>query len=127
MKWNPATPMKINASSAKNRTFRLNRAFTAAIVSPGGVQRNKNALPIQEGRITKVTGSLIASGLHLVRHQLLHLAVLASIGEVDDHANRQPDDQTKPRVTREAGHQGEGNHDTQDGNQGHQRGLERTM
>src|ERR1019366_7134395 len=74
-----------------------------------------------------VAGILIAPGLHAVRHSALYPTVLASIGEVDDHTNRQPDDETPPGVNREAGHQGEGNHDTQDGNQGHQRGFEGTM
>src|ERR1035437_2643364 len=127
MKWNPATPMEIKASSARKRTFRLNRAFTAVILARCAVKRNNNALPIQKGRITERDWSLIAPDLHLVRHELLHLAVTASVTEVDEHSNSEPDDQTKPRVSREAGHQGEGNHNTQDGNQGHQRGLEGTM
>src|ERR1017187_5349987 len=74
-----------------------------------------------------VAGSLIASGLHRVRHRALYPAMMAPVTEVDDHANRQPDDETPPGVNREAGHQGEGNHDTQDWNEWHQGGLEGTM
>src|ERR1039458_7956156 len=51
MKWNPATPMKINASSARKMIFRLNRAFTAAILARCAGKRKKNALPAQEGRV----------------------------------------------------------------------------
>src|ERR1019366_18794 len=47
-----ATPMTINVSSARNRTFRLNRAFTAAILARCAEKRNKNARRVQEGRIT---------------------------------------------------------------------------
>src|ERR1039458_2889425 len=71
--------------------------------------------------------ALVARYLHVVRDGILHLAVMASVAEVNGHSNRQPHDQTKPRVAREAGHQGEGNHDTQDGDQRHQRRLEGTM
>src|ERR1035441_2367961 len=63
MKWKPATPMKIKASSARNRTFRLNRAFTAAIVRPCDAQRKqKGPSSVGDGRWRRLATLEVSSG-----------------------------------------------------------------
>jgi len=70
---------------------------------------------------------LVAADLHLVRHLALHAAVPAAVAEVNRHSDDEPDDQAPPRVTGKAGHDAEGNHDAENGNQRDQRRLEWPM
>src|SRR5271167_3947168 len=52
----------------------------------------------------KNASALIATRRDIVRDGVLHLAVLDAIGEVDDHADNQPDHQPHPSRSRQEYH-----------------------
>src|ERR1035441_9976099 len=93
-------------------------------------QVSHNKTPSCEGgrsMVSNFTSRNLPSLLDLVAAQPLHMAMVAPVAKVDDHAESQPDEQAHPCGQGKCGHKGERDHDAEDRDQRYQRSSEGAM